>query len=355
MRVAIVHDDLVQWGGAERGLEGICELFPDAPIFTTVFDRSNKELNKRFGGKNVITSFLQKIPGWRNFYKQMFLFYPIALEQFRFDRYNLVISQSTRYAHCIITKPNTRHICYMHTPPRFLWNFSLQQQPYLSKPFLPYLRLYDRVISSRTDLFLAGSKNAKARIKKIYSRNSEVLYPFVDLSRFNHIKSFDGGYLVVISRLNAYKRVDLVIEACKKIGISLKIIGSGPQIQNLKKIAGEKNNIDFYEGLNDRDVSYILAGARALVLPGIEDFGLTPIEAQALGKAVVAFRSGGALETVIEEETGIFFDNPTVESLSDAILKLDKLKIDPQKCKMNARRFSKEAFIKNFRQAIASL
>src|SRR3989344_5672572 len=179
MRVAIVHDDLVQWGGAERVLEGICEIFPEAPIFTSVFDRKNLELKKRFGNKKVITSFLQKLPGWKSLYKPLLPLYPIAFEQFDFSKFDLVISHTTRFAKCIITKPTTKHICYSHTPPRFLWNFSGEKYSKYLNPLFSKLRILDRVSSKRVDHFLAGSDNAKRRIKKIYKTNSKVVYPFI--------------------------------------------------------------------------------------------------------------------------------------------------------------------------------
>ena len=333
MRVAIVHDDLVQWGGAERVLLGLTEIYPDAPIYTSVFDKDNLLL-KPFANKKIITSFLQKIPGWRNIYKQMLPFYPIAFEQFDFTEYDLVISHTTRFAKLIITKPKTKHISYCHTPPRFLWHFSGEKNYGFLELVLTKLRILDQVASRRVDFFLAGSKNAKKRIEKIYRMDFKVVYPFIDLERFEGIESFDGGYFVVIGRENKYKRFDLAKEACKIIGSELKIISGG---------------------LDDSLVVQILSGARALIIPGIEDFGLTSLEAQALGKPVIAFKEGGALETVIENVTGIFFDNQNIDSLVKAIKILQNKKFKAGDCKRNAQGFSKELFITNFKQAVASL
>lgn len=334
MRVAIVHDDLVQWGGAERVLEGICEIYPDAPIYTSVFDHSNKELFKRFGKRQVITSFLQKIPGWKNIYKQMLPLYPIAFEQFDFSQFDLVISHTTRFAKSIITKPETLHLCYSHTPPRFLWHLSGEKAYGILELFMTWLRIYDQVSARRVDFFLAGSKNAKERIKKIYGVDSEVVYPFIDLERFKDAESFDGGYFVVIGRPNKYKRFDLAEAACKEVGMPLKVINGS---------------------LNDDLVVQILAGCRALLIPGIEDFGLTSLEAQALGKPVVAFEEGGVIETIIDNKTGIFFDEQTVGGLTAALKRLKSKKINPQDSKDNANRFSKEQFRANFKQTVASL
>lgn len=335
MRVAIVHDDLVQWGGAERVLRGLCEIYPDAPIFTSVFDFSNEELVKNFGSKKIITSFLQKIPGWKFLYKVLLPFYPIAFEQFDFTGFDLVISHTTRFAKSIITKPGTTHVCYCHTPPRFLWHLSGEGNYGLVEILMSKLRIYDQVSARRVDLFLAGSENARRRIKKIYKMNSKVVYPFIDLDRFKDIKSLDGDYFVVVGRPSKYKRFDLAKEACRKSGVELKVVSGG---------------------LDDFEVVKILSGCKALIIPGEEDFGLTALEAQALGRPVIAYRRGGVLETVIPGKTGIFFDEQTAESLTRAIVRFNNLNhFSKQACIENASEFSKLNFINNFQTALASL
>ncbi len=357
MRVAIVHDDLVQWGGAERVLLGLCEVYPDAPVYTSVFNQNNKLLKKQFESKKIITSFLQKIPGWKYLYKSLLPLYPIAFEQFVFDEYDLVVSNTTRFAKSIITKPGTTHISYCHTPPRFLWHFSDKKNLGLLEVLMTKLRLFDQISARRVDYFLAGSQNAKARISRVYKKDSKVVYPFIDLDRFRNIKEFDGGYMVVISRLNKYKKVDLAIMACLDQGISLKVIGSGPEMDNLKGLVCDYNgnNIDFLGTIDDKMVAWVLSGAKALIIPGIEDFGLVSLEAQALGKPVIAYKSGGSLETIINGGTGIFFEEQTVNSLKIAISKLNSMDINPALCKENANSFSKNSFINNFKQAIDSL
>lgn len=333
MRVALVHDDLVQWGGAERVLEGLCEIYPDAPIFTSIFDDSNNWLQKRFGNKKIVTSFLQKIPGWRSLYKTLLPFYPIAFEQFDFTSYDLVISHTTRFAKSIITKPNTVHICYCHTPPRFLWHFSGKENFGLAEILMSTLRIYDSVAARRVDHFIAGSENARKRIQKVYRVDSKKVYPFVDTARFKGVDTFDGGYFVMIGRPNKYKQHDLAKEACKRIGVELKVISGS---------------------LDDELVVKILAGAKALIMPGVEDFGIVSLEAQALGKPVIAFIKGGAAETVTDGITGLFFNQPTVDSLAKAILRL-RDNFNKELIKKNAQRFSKENFIRNFGQTVASL
>lgn len=334
MRVAIVHDDLVQWGGAERVLSAISDMYPDANIFTSLFDNENKEIMRNFGKRKITKSFLQKIPGWKNLYKSLLPFYGLAFEQFDFSGYDLVISHTTRFAKSIVTRPETKHICYCHTPPRFLWHFSGERSYGFAELLMTNLRVYDQISAKRVDFFLAGSENAKRRIKNAYRADSDVVYPFVDLERFKNIETFDGGYFVVIGRKNKYKKFDLAVNTCKKSGFPLKIISGG---------------------FSDEMVIRILAGCRALIIPGIEDFGLTSLEAQALGKPVVAFKDGGALETIIPDKTGVFFDEQTEESLQNALLRLFSLKIDPDDCKENAKKFGKERFIQNFKQKISDL
>ncbi|MDP3733374.1 MAG: glycosyltransferase, partial [Candidatus Daviesbacteria bacterium] len=219
---------------------------------------------------------------------------------------------------------------YCHTPPRFLWHLSGEGNRGILELLLSKLRLYDQVSAQRVDFFIAGSKNAQSRIKKIYRRESKVVYPFIDLERFKNVEAFDGGYFLVIARKNKYKRIDLAKAACEKLNIPLKIISGG---------------------LTDQIVVAILAGCRALIIAGEEDFGLTSLEAQVLGKPVVAYAAGGAMETT----SGIFFEEQTVDSLVSALKKLSSKKMNPQDALLNAKRFSKENFIRNFKQTVASL
>lgn len=334
MRVALVHDDLMQWGGAERVLLGLSEIYPNAPIYTSVYDDSNKELLKRFGNKKIVISFLQRIPGWKKLYKTLLPLYPLAFEQFNFDDFDLVISHTTRFAKSIITKPWTKHICFCHTPPRFLWHFSKVTSFGIGEILMTKLRLYDQVSARRVDCFIAGSENAKKRIKKIYRSESSVVYPFIDLERFKGVDVFDGGYYVVVGRPTMYKRFDLAQKACSKLSLQLKIIDGS---------------------FTDEMVVNILAGCKALIIAGEEDFGISSLEAQALGKGVIAFKKGGALETIIENKTGIFFDHQSEDCLAEAIKKLDSVKINSQDCKENASRFGKEHFFNKFKQTVASL
>ncbi len=353
MRVAIVHDDLVQYGGAERVLSAICEAFPDAPIYTSLYDKSNKLLAKVFQGKTIKVSFMQKIPGWRKLYRALLPLYPIAFEQFDFSGFDLVISQTTRFAKGILTKPETIHLCYCHTPPRFLWSYSGEKGLKLSGPILKFLKFYDKISARRVDCFLAGSKNAQNRIKQIYDMDSRVLYPFIDLSRFENYLPFEGGYLLCIARLNKYKRVDLAVKLSNKTGIPLKVVGKGPEQACLMKIAGSQ--VEFISDTSDEIVSQLLLGCKALIVPGEEDFGLTPLEAAAAGKPVLAFARGGAIESVIEGQTGYFFEEQTIDAMIGALKKLDEHGYNRVKCLASARRFSKERFMAELKGIINGL
>lgn len=356
-----MHDDLVQWGGAERVLLALSEAFPEAPIYTSVFDKNNPLLREKFAGKNIKTSFLQNIPGWRSLYKPLLPLYPIAFEQFDFSGFDVVISQTTRFAKAIITKPETKHICYCHTPPRFLWGFSgervLGGLGILGRlGYLGFLRNYDRVTSRRVDLFVAGSKNARQRIKEVYGAESKVIYPFVDLDEFAGVDAYEGGYFLTVARLNFYKRVDLVIKAANRLKLPLKVVGTGPEEGRLKGLAGP--TVQFLGGVDEKTLGLLLAGCKTLVVAGEEDFGMTALEAQSFGKPVIAYGRGGSLKTVLNKETGYLFPEQTVESLSAALADFDE-KIpqvyNKKSCLEQASKFSKRRFRENFQYLIYSL
>lgn len=350
MKIALVHDDLIQWGGAEKVLAEISNVFPDAPIYTAIADLKNPLITENFKGKKVITSFLQKLPFYKMLYKPLMPLYPIAFEQFDFSNFDLVISQTTRFAKAIITKPGTIHVCYIHTPPRFLWNFNGEKKSGFSNPLFSALRKFDLVSSKRVDLWISGSENCQSRVKKIYGADSKVLYPFVDTEQYNTRKSFNGDYYLIISRLNKYKKVDIAAQAFKKNGRKLKIVGIGPQFYTIRKEAGE--NIEILGKVSDALLESLLAGCRGLIITAEEDFGMTSIEAQALGKGVIAFGAGGSLETVIPGKTGNYFTLQTAQSLNQALEVFEDLKIDPQDCYENAKRFSKEKFKDSLQELI---
>src|SRR3989344_6734619 len=317
MKIALVHDDLIQWGGAEKVLAEISNIFPDAPIYTAIADLKNPLIAQNFKGKKIVTSFLQKLPFIKAIYKPLMPLYPIAFEQFDFSGFDLVISQTTRFAKAIITKPETTHICYIHTPPRFLWNFNGKKTSGFSNPLFSALRKFDLVSSKRVDFWIAGSENCQNRTKKIYGVDSKVLYPFVDTEKLNPQKSFTGDYYLIISRLNKYKKVDVAINAFKRNGRELKIVGVGPEFPRIRANAPE--NVDILGKVNDSLLESLLSGCKGLIISAEEDFGMTAIEAQALGKGVIAYGAGGVLETVIPGKTGNYFPEQTTESLNKAL------------------------------------
>jgi len=367
MKVALVYDRLNKWGGAERVLLALHKLFPDAPLYTSVYDKKKAPWALRFnsGQAKIKTSFLQKF-SFATHHEILAPLMPLAFESFTFDEFDLVISVTSEAAKGIITKPKTKHICYCLTPTRYLWSgydiyFSDPFLKFLSKPIVSYLRTWDKIAAQRPDAYIAISKEVQGRISKYYGRKSTVVYPPLSISnsqflisnQFPNSKSKIENYFLIVSRLVPYKRIDLAIEAFNKLKLPLKIIGSGSEESKLKSIAGP--TIEFLGYLTDKELVEYYKGCRALVFPGLEDFGLTILEAQSFGKPVIAFRAGGALETIIEGKTGIFFNEPTIESLTTAVKQFNSIIIDPEDCIKQASKFSFENFKKQFMSAISNI
>lgn len=360
MRVALVHDYLNQYGGAERVLETFAEIFPDAFIYTLIYDP--KKARGVFSHKKIRTSFLQKIPFAKSYHRIFPFLMPIAIEQFDLSNYDVVLSDSASFAKGVITKPETLHICYCHTPPRFAWDDSHKYIEEFGFPkiikkvipfFMNYIRLWDREAALRVDKFICNSNFVAKRIKKYYNREAKVIYPPVDTKMFYPAKS-DGhrtneASFLMVGRLLAYKRFDIAIKAFKGLEHSLKIIGNGPEEKKLKKMAGK--NIEFLGELSGVQLRSAYQNCRALIFPQEEDFGIVALEAMACGKPVIAYRGGGALESIKEGETGVFFNEQTPESLIKAVREFRLENFNPQKICKHALKFSKEKFkkkIKNF-------
>lgn len=344
MRVAIIHDYLAQAGGAERVVEAIHGIWPDAPVYTSVYDP--QATLPCFREMDVRTSFLQRFAKGAKFHKFALPFYPAAFEHFDMSGYDLVISNTTSFAKGVITGPETCHICYCHTPARFAWRYHeyVAQGGYgrMTRRVLPFLvhrlRAWDFACAQRVDFFLSNSYNIARRVRKFYRRDSEVLYPPVETKRFQVAPTPTADYFLVVSRLLSYKKVDLAVEACNRLGLPLKIVGGGPEAERLKALAGP--TVEFTGRLSDQEVVDLFANCRAFIFPGEEDFGIAPLEAMASGRPVVAFRAGGALETVVENKTGVFFDEPTPESLMDALQnRLPTLVVEPQSIRAHAETF----------------
>ncbi|MFA6160211.1 MAG: glycosyltransferase [Parcubacteria group bacterium] len=348
MKIALVHDYLVQNGGAEKVLEAFCELFPYAPIYTLVY--SKKLMHGSFADKKIKTSFLQKIPfavGRHRIFPQ---FMPFAIEQFDFSDYDIVLSDSSSFAKGIITGPKTLHICYMHTPMRFAWddcqkynrdfyfpNFIKKLVPF----FMNYIRIWDRVSADRPDKIIANSFFVARRIKKYFRRESEVINPPVNVNDFE-ISQEKDDYFLIAGRLMAYKRFDIAIGAFNELGLPLKILGRGPEMKRLQKIAGP--NIEFLGRVSDEELQKYFSRCQAFIFPQEEDFGLTAIEAMASGTPLIAYRGGDIPEHMEEGKTGVFFAHQTVEDLVSAVRKFKNSDYDPQYIRQRVLKFDKELF-----------
>jgi len=357
MKIAFVHEYLNQFGGAERMLQALCSIFPNAPIYTLMYDRS--ATGGIFDGKEIRTSFLQTFPFARKHHHVFPLLMPLGIEQFDFSEFDVVLSISASFAKGIITKPSTRHICLCLTPTRFLWDNSQKfidgfgYPSFIKKlipPFLTYLRIWDREAAYRVDEFWAISKFVQERIRKYYNADSRIVYPPVNISKFN-LSEERGDYYLMVGRLVSYKRFDLAISVFNKLGYKLKIAGVGPEMKRLKKIAG--NKIEFLGLISDEELASYYAKCQALIFPQEEDFGIVPLEAMASGRPVIAFRGGGASETIIDGKTGVFFDEQNEGSLLETIKNFKSDAYDPDVCRSQAQKFDigrfKEAIIESFR------
>ncbi|MEK7139375.1 MAG: glycosyltransferase [Patescibacteria group bacterium] len=352
MKIALVHDSLVQYGGAERVVKVFSELWPQAPIYTLLYDP--KAMGNDFVKKDIRPSWLQKWPWAIKKYQWYLPLMPTATESYDLSGYDVVVSSSAAMAKGVITSPNTLHICYCHTPIRYLWMEAagyLRDIQYgrLVKPLVPlylnYLRQWDRLAADRVDIFVANSQAVAKRIKKYYRRDSTVIYPPVEVDNFQ-IAEQVNHYYVAGGRLVAYKRFDLIVQAFNRLGIPLKIFGTGPEEARLRKMA--KSHIEFVGRVDDRRKAELYAHALAFINPQEEDFGITVIEAMATGRPVIAYQAGGAAETVIPGVTGEFFDEQSWESLGDAVIRFKPERYDPVKIRAHAEKFSREVFKKQF-------
>lgn len=356
MKIGIVHDFLTQRGGAEKVLEVIHEMFPDSPIHVLFYDE--EKFRSDFQKTSIKTSFLQNIPGALGHYQWFLPLMPAATEHLDMSDYDLVISSSSAFANGVITSPHTTHICYCHTPTRYLWTdthdyISSLNYNRLIKKFIPLmlnrLRMWDILAANRVDHFIANSKTVQQRIQKYYKRDSEIIYPPVDVNNFE-ISSELGDYYLTGGRLVPYKRFDLTIQAFNKTKKKLKIFGTGPELESLKKIAGP--TIEFLGRVSDDELRKLYSQAQAFIHPQIEDLGITPIESMASGRPIIGYDKGGLTETVIHNETGILFKEQTVENLIHAIRVFENQKFDPQKIRQHALKFSTDNFKKSLQAHI---
>lgn len=348
MKVALAHDYLNQVGGAERVLGELHRLYPAAPVFTLLYDRA--AVGDYFQGWDVRGSFIEQLPGGHRFFKWYLPLMPTAVEQLNFSAYDLVITSASALIKGVVVKPHTTHLCYCHTPTRYLWSDTLEYtselpQPAWVKKLLPFLltrlRQWDFVAAQRVDDFVANSKFVAGRIRKYYRREATVIYPPVDTEALGAPAEAED-YFLVVSRLRPYKRVDLAIRAFNKLGIPLKIIGSGEQADELRALA--KPNIEFLGQVSDEVKARYLARCRALIHPQEEDFGITAVEAMAAGRPVIAYGAGGALETVVEGVSGKLFPEQSWEALADAVVRFRYQAFDSAKVQAQAQKFSQARF-----------
>lgn len=361
LKVALVHDYLNQYGGAERVLESIIDIFPNAPIYTLIYYKKRVG-DHYFKNKKIYTSFLQKIPFIKLDHRYFLYLMPLAISQFDFREFDIVISQTASFAKGIKVPKNVLHISYCHTPTRYLWEENYLKEaphyPFFLKPFIKplinLLKKWDYNAARKVDYFIANSNNIAAKIKKFYNRDSIIVYPGVNTEKF-YIDGIKQNYYLAVGRLLFYKRFDLMINVFNKLGLPLKIIGSGPEEKRLKKIA--KNNIEFIGRVDDESLRKYCSGAEALIFPQDEDFGLVPLEAMACGTPVIAYFAGGAKETVIDGKTGIFFYNQTEKDLEDAIKKFELMKgnFNSEVIRGHALNFDEKIFKENFKNKVVEL
>jgi glycosyltransferase involved in cell wall biosynthesis len=368
LKVALVHDFLVGYGGAERALEALGEMYPEAPIYTLLYDKA--KMRGKFEGKDIRTSFLQKFPGFmRRRYKWLLPFMPTAPETFDLRDFDLVISSSGAWSKGIVTRLNTIHISYLHSPMRYAWDMNeeyLHDQKrsksvnFIARLVLNYVRLWDKLAADRPDYLVANSKYTQERINKYYGKSSQVIYPPIvnhfNLSTQNRKRKIKySNYFLIVSRLVPYKKIDAVIEAFNKLSLPLLIIGEGGQKKYLKSIAGETVKILGWR--SDQILAEYYRNARAFIFPAVDDFGIAPVEAMSFGVPVLAIRKGGIIETVDEGQTGEFFNAATPEVIADCIRRfMEKEKeYSRQNIADSAKKFSKDKFIKNFRDYISKI
>lgn len=358
MRVALVHDYLTHLGGAERVLEALMELYPNAPVYTTVFDAS--AVGKVIDEQRVRYSFLQNFPGAKKPHRYFPLaLMPLAVEQFDLGQYDLVLSASHSFGKGIVVGPSTMHISYCFTPTRYAWDDShryvrefapgkiLQR---MAPVALSYIRLWDYYAAQRVHKYITLSNYVAKRIRKYYRREAQVIAPPVNLTAYNNDGAGEGNYFLVVSRLVPYKRIELAIDACEELGCPLKIVGTGPEQKILQRRA--KRWTSFLGFVSDEKLPLLYRGAKALLFPQEEDFGITPLEAAASGRPTIAFGAGGALETVIAGKTGVFFREQTVGGMKKGIREWQKISFDQASIRKHAEKFSKEVFIRKIEETV---
>ena len=353
-RVALVHDFLLDLRGAERVFLAMCDVWPDADIFTAVYNEEGTE--GRFAHRNVHSSFLQRLGPTAKTFRAMLPLYPAAIESFDFSDYDLVVSSSSAWAHAIICDERTTHVCYCHNPFRYAWSDRDRTLSTRSAPTRAILdvifrrwRQWDWIAAQRVDRYITNSRTTQARIRNYWNRDSVVVYPPVETGRFSPGEV--GQHYMVLSELMPHKRIDVAIHAFNKLGLPLVVCGDGPEARSLRRIAGP--TIQFVGRVSDPEAARLLNSSRALVVAAVEEFGIAAVEAQAAGRPVIAVRGGGTLETVVDGETGCFWSGGPDE-LAAVVAGFDDAAIDPQACVRNAARFDTSIFKRDLPRYVES-
>ncbi|MBD3281750.1 glycosyltransferase [Candidatus Uhrbacteria bacterium] len=358
LRIALVHDYLVQDGGAERVFAAFNKIFPESD--THVLLHNPKKSHKEFADKKIHTSFLQKWPLAKRYYEWYLPLMPLAVEHLDFSDYDLALSSSSSFAKGIIVPAHAKHVCYLHTPTRFLWENRINYLADLPHPAfvragLPWLlhrmRGWDKQASERADSMLTNSQTSRRRIKRYYNRDAQVIHPPVDTEHI-HLSRHDGEYWLAGGRLVPYKRFDLVVKAFAKLNVPLIIFGTGPELKKLKRLAGHRTK--FVGAVSDLEKIRLYRRAIGFINPQVEDFGITAVEAMSAGRPVIAYGIGGAAETVLPDKTGKFIDYQTWEDIGDAVIRHNPADYDPKAIREFAESFSHANFEKKILQAIAS-
>lgn len=354
MKVALVHYWLLTLRGGEKVLESLCEIYPEADIFTHVYDEA------AFAGSpiakhKVFTSFISKLPFAKRLYKSYLPLMPMALENLDLSDYDLIISSESGPAKGIVPPPGALHICYCHSPMRYAWDMYHSYRSTTGKlkqlimvPLMHYIRRWDQLSATQTDFFVANSQFVAGRVRRYYGRSAEVIYPPVAAEDFSISKQAIGEYYLLLGQLVPYKRADLAVKAFTASGKKLIVVGEGEQEKELRRIAG--SNVEFRGRATYSEVKALLCQCKALIFPGVEDFGIVPLEAMSSGRPVIAFAKGGALETVVEGETGLFFEAQSEESLNAAVDRFEdnEALFDSHSIAMHARSFGKQRFADQF-------
>ena len=361
--VAIVHDWLTGMRGGEKVLEAICELYPDATLYTLV--RVPGTVSPTIEARRIRTSVAQALPAAGRFYRQYLPLFPTIVELLDLDHYDLVISSSHCAVKSVIRAGTGVHVCYCHSPMRYAWDqfeayFGPAQvgtlRSHVLRRVMAPLARWDAATAGRVDAFLANSQYVAGRIRRYYNRGSTVVYPPIDTAFYQ--PAGDAGTskpspnFVVVSALVPYKRVETAIEACRRARVPLKVVGRGPEESRLRRIAGPE--CEFLGWRSDEDVRQLYRSSTAVILPGVEDFGMVPVEAQACGRPVVALGAGGVCESVIDGETGILVEDESADALADALVRVQRTRFDSDAIRTNALRFSRERFLTNFKAAVDS-